>query len=224
MAHLIIKNARLSASGKRKFDRLYDVAMKTVGATLEDIKDEIQSTATAFAPDENTERMLLSSPGTDWDFYKREGGFVYLREAMIVEDTEVKMRRNGIVEVAFGNANKINPIIGFGWYHGFTKIADMVKEQSEFRWTSDAQAGSAWFNLLQLWEYGGSFTVKPRDPDGLLTLAAHFENGKFQIDQTAEFVIKTIPAFSMYQSAGVLYQNTLRTRTMENLRRAISWL
>jgi len=224
MAHLVVKSAHLSMAGVRKLDRIYINAKRAIGAMLENSSQEIQEVAASFAPDENSERMLLSAPGTDWDLYKREGGFLYLREAMVIEDTEVEQQENSMVRLKLGNARKINPLIGFGWYHGITKASEYSTEQREFRWTSDAAAGAAWFNLLQLWEYGGSFTVTPRDPDGRLTLAAHLEGKRFIVDQVADSATKTIPAFSMYQAAGVTYYNTLRTRAIKSLKEAISWL
>lgn len=214
MSQLAIKNARLSASGMRKFDRLADLANRGVSAMLEDFSEELKERIAEFAPSEEEERYYLSLPGNDYDLYKREGGFLYLREAIIMEETEV-VDNDFVVKVALGNADKMNPIIGFGWWHSSGK-------NSEFRTTVDAEAGEAWKNLLQLWENGGQpFMITSRDGDSM-TIAIE-GNKRIIVDS----VMKTIPAvqpFSMYQAGGYYSYNTLRKRTIERLKEVISWL
>lgn len=217
MAHLTIKSAKLSASGQRKLNRLADLAKRGIAAMMEDLSEEIKEKIASFAPSEEEERYLLSLPGNDYDLFKREGGFLYLREAIITEEIEVKSIKNR-VSAEFGNTKKINPLIGFAWYHGYGKY-----EKKELRTTTDAKAGDAWKNLLEMWEYGGQpFMVTPRDPGDALTIAKTAD-GYIVVDS----VMKTIPGiqpFTMYQAGGYYSYNTLRKKTYERLKEVISWL
>lgn len=217
MSRLVLKNARLSASGINKLDRLADLSSRGIAAMLEDFAEELKERVAQFAPSEEEERFYLSTPGNDYDLYKREGGFLYLREAIIMEDVEVKDDGNKVT-AEFGNADKMNPIIGFSWYHGYGKY-----ENKELRSTNDAEAGDAWRNLLQMWEYGGqTFMITPRDPDDALTIAKTAE-GYIVVDS----VMKTIPSiqpFNMYNSAGYYSYSALRKKAHDRLREVISWL
>jgi len=214
MARFVIKNAKLSAAGINKINRLADLAKRGVEAMLEDFSDAIKERVATFAPSEEEERFYLSTPGNDYNLYKREGGFLYLREAIITEDTVVK-EANEIVSAEFGKAKEMNPKIGFGWYRG-------TGTNAEFRTTSDADAGPAWGNLLQLWENGGApFTIVSRD-GGSMTIARR-GNEKVVVDS----VTKTIPSvqpFTMYQATGYYMQPVLRRKILEKLKEVITWL
>lgn len=217
MSRLALKNAKLSASGINKFNRLADLSSRGVAAMLEDFSEELKERIAQFAPSEEEERFYLSTPGNDYDLYKREGGFLYLREAIIMEDIEVKDTGDNVT-AEFGNADKMNPIIGFAWYHGYGKY-----ENKELRSTNDVEAGEAWRNLLQMWEYGGqAFMITPRDSDDALTIAKTAE-GYIVVDS----VMKTIPTvqpFSMYQAGGYYSYSALRKKTLQRLKEVISWL
>ncbi len=217
MARFVIKNAKLSAQGINKLNRLADLAKRGVEAMLEDFSDEIRERVATFAPSEEEERFYLSTPGNDYNLYKREGGFLYLREAIITEETVVK-EANDIVSAEFGRANEMNPFLGFSWYHGYGKY-----ENKELRSTNDPEAGAAWKNLLQMWENGGeAFLITPRDPGDALTIAKTAE-GYIVVDS----VMKTIPSvqpFTMYAATGYYMQPVLRRKVLEKLKEVISWL
>lgn len=214
MARFVIKNAKLSAAGITKLNRLADLAARGVSAMMEDFSDEIRERVAIFVFSEEEERFYLSIPGNDYNLYKREGGFLYLREAIMTEETVVK-EANEIISAEFGRANEMNPKIGFGWYHSYGP-------NKEFRTTNDAEAGEAWSNLLQLWELGGSpFTITARD-GGSMTIAKY---GKDKV--VVDSVIKTIPSvqpFTMYQATGYYMQPVLRRKVLEKLKEVISWL
>lgn len=217
MSQFVIKNARLSASGVNKFIKLADLSVRGISAMLDNFSDELQERIATFAPSEEEERYYLSLPGNDYDLYKREGGFLYLREAIIMEEIDV-IDDSDVISIALGNSDKINKEIGFSWWHGYGKF-----EGKEFRTTSDANAGEAWQNLLQMWEYGGQpFIITPRDPDDVLTIAK--TGDEYIVVDSVTKMIPSMQPFNMY-GAGMYYMYpTLLKRTRDKLKEVISWL
>jgi len=218
-----IKSATLTSAGITKLKKFTDLSQRALAAMLEDASEDLKKKIASFAPDEKEELQLLSYPGYDQNiFKKKEIQFLYLREAIIAEKIAIRTTTNGVITAKFGDTKKINPQIGFAFYHGSQK-----KGNVELRSTRDPEAGEEWRHLLEAWEVGGSlFTVTPRDLNGSLLLG-YDSSGKAIREKSVQKQIPTRPRgmpFNMYNSAGNFFERTLRIRTKNRLKEVISWL
>jgi len=207
MAHLVIKKAQLSASGRRKFDTVLERLKSTLSAMLENNVPRLKDKIADFAPTIEEEAALISYPGSTHNFIKDR--FIDLRTAIRNESYMVKILRNKLF-VELGDPKKINPLIGFAWYHGNQKSNNL-----ELRHSDDPEAGEAWGKLLETWEYGGSgpITITARD-GGYLTLFGANEDTQ-GLPRKVESIVKHLAwiprgqPFNMYQAGGYYFRNTL---------------
>lgn len=218
MRTLSIKSASLTASGNNKFKNLENIARMRLAALLENSSEEIKEKVATFSPNPAEEVSIISMPGYSYDIIKHEAGFMYLQEAIITEEIAIKTTHGGdVISAEFGNCRKLNPLIGFGWYHGYRRY-----EQVTLRRTSDPEAGEAWKHLLEAWELGGSvFTVRARNPDDVLTLGFASDGSPIQVEEV-EKQIPGMQPFTMYQSGSYFYYNTLLRRTRDLLKECIA--
>lgn len=219
MATLAIKSARLSESGRAKFDKFDKLAEAGLLAMLENVAQNVKERIAVNAPTPEREREILAGntfEGQDYDFFKsKDLGFLYLSDAILEEQIPVT-RKGNIITAQFGNSKRLNQLIGFFWFHGYGKY-----EKSEMRSTLDAEASPAWNNLLEMFEFGGQpMTILPRDKGDLLTIARTPSGETIVVDS----IEKTVPPFGMYQKGGADSYNIVRLKAKQKLREVISWL
>ena len=225
MATLAIKNAKLSDSGRAKFDKLSKIAEAGLIAMLENAAQNVKERIAVKAPTPEREREILAGntfEGQDYDFFKSADlGFMYLSDAILKEQIPVTSDGN-IITAKFGNSKRLNQIIGFYWFHGSRKSLSTGKyTESEMRSTLDAEASPAWNNLLEMFEFGGQpMTILPRDKGDLLTIARK-PNGETIVVDSIE---KTVPPHNMYQKGAADSYNIVRLKAKQKLREVISWL
>jgi hypothetical protein len=218
MRTLSIKSAELTALGARKFKDLENIARMRIAALLENSSEEIKKKVASFAPDEVEEAFALSYPGVPNDnFFKSQGGFqfLFLREAIKTEQIDTRSYSEGnVIKTYFGNVERLSSLIGFCWYHG-------SRGNAELRSTLDG--GQAWGNLLERWELGGSaFTVTARDSGDLLTFYSIDAGERITVDSAEKYIPLARQPYTMYQSGGYFYHNTLLRRTRETLKESIA--
>lgn len=219
MATLAIKNARLSESGRAKFDKLSKIAEAGLVAMLENVAQNVKERIAVNAPTPDREREILAGntfEGQDYDFFKSADlGFMYLSDAILKEQIPVTSDGN-IITAKFGNSKRLNQLIQFFWFHGYGKY-----EKSEMRSTLDAGASPAWNNLLEMFEFGGMpLTILPRNKDDALTIARTPSGETIVVDS----IEKTVPPFGMYQKGAADSYKIVRLRAKQKLHEVISWL
>lgn len=215
MRTLSIKSARLTADGSTKFKNFEDIAKKRLAAMLENSSNEIKNKVASFAPDEAEEAFALSYPSIPSDnFFKSAGGFLFLtlREAIKTEQINIRSYHDGtLIKAYFGHVAQMSPLIGFCWF----------KSGKGLRSTLDG--GSAWKNLLERWENGGSsFTVTSRDPGGLLTFYSIDAGERITVDSAEKSIPLSRQPYTMYSAGSYFYRNTLLRRTRETLKESIA--
>lgn len=207
MARLVVKKIQLSAAGRQKFRTILHNLTNVISAALENNVPKLKDRIAEFAPTLEEEAQLISYPGSTYDFIKDR--FIDLRTAIRNEPYIIRSLRNKIF-VKLGDPKKINPLIGFAWYHGNQKSGNL-----ELRHSDDAEAGEAWSHLLETWEYGGSgpFIVTARD-GGMITLFGANEDTQGLLRKVGAVTkhLVWIPRgqpFGMYQAGGYYFKNTL---------------
>lgn len=217
MRTLSIKSAKLSDSGKKKFDNLFNIAKMRLGASIENDTVELKKKVAGFAPDEAEEEFTLSYPSLPKDnFFKKEGHFqfMYLKEAIKAEQIDIRSYDDGmLIKSYLGHIERLSSQIGFCWYHG-------PKGSATLRSTLDG--GAAWKRLLELWEVGGTFTVTARDPGDLLTFYSVDAGERITVESQEKYIPLTTMPRTMYQAGSHFYQNTFEQHTKAALKASIA--
>ncbi len=212
MGKFIVKKVSLTAAGTMRIDSIFNKISMTILAMLENEIPRLKDRIADFAPTAEEEAMLISYPGSTYNFMK--GSFSDVPTAIRNEAYSIRMVKD-VISVALGKINDINPLIGFSWRKGNKNGGFTIRS------TSDPEAGEAWKHLLEYWEYGGSgtFTVTARD-GGNLTLFDHKEDTG-GLPRTVKSISKSIPwvprglPFAMYQNGGLAFRDTLLLKARE---------
>lgn len=216
MAQLVLKNARLSASGISRINAIQSKLKSVIEAMLENEIPRLQDRIAEFAPTAQEEADLISYPGSAYDFIKDT--FIDVQTAIRSEAYFIETI-GGVLSVKLGKTADINPLIGFKWFHGSKKTGT-----SEMRSSDDSVAGDAWKHLLERWEYGGSgpFTVTARDGGNLTIFHPNEDTGI--LPRNPEAVMKDFPwmprgmPFAMYQNGSIAFKPTLLKQMREAIR------
>lgn len=188
----IYNSVKLTSRGKSKIRKAVRIAKSISANALKNAVDTfIKEKIVSYAPNLDDEAKLISRGMTPYGMRGRSEGnrflkgsdFISVREAIVRQKGIIKKKDNKIT-VEFGNADWINPRIGFYW------LAKTGPLSLEKRSTSDIEAGEAWKHLIQAWEYGASekgghagrgFTVIRRRSDinrGIYNLNVDRQRGK----------------------------------------------
>ena len=151
----------LSKDGRKRLQNLYNqISSNTTKILKVGVSQEIKKIAVEKAPSFRQEAIAISAPGlaSEIQFFKR-GTQISIHDAIEKEPIEVTKTDKGY-DAYFGKKSRINRLIGFSW--GYREEDGSYQTAS----TDDPQAGSRWRKLIELFEYGGTFTVHGRPLKG----------------------------------------------------------
>lgn len=181
------------------------------------IPREIAKYAPTHAQEEQALIRGRSEKGAVGDLTDKRGRFIkapqftYVKEA-IKQFAKFSIRsqdRGNIYRIIFTLAEdsrkKISDAIGFGW---IKNIGTIRSPNPERRSTLDR---AIWSNLLNLWEDGGSYIVRPRESDGFLRPGP---GKKISVKQ----IRKTIPPFQMFKKGLMSARPKIRKIVEQKLR------
>jgi hypothetical protein len=214
---------KLTKTGRHKIERAVRLARDEVMVSFKrGINRYVKRHVIAFAPTEQQERYFISRGMTrefgmagtaqGGRFYKRPH-FKTVREAILREKPYGVRKAREIIYINFGNAEKMNPKIGFWWRTNI--MIGQGDWREPVRWTvrrsDDSDAGDAWKSLIQAWEWGAQHrggmagmgfkvTRRPWDIEqGMIML--NIERGK-----AVKEIIKRIPGPGAYEKGFQMFR------------------
>lgn len=217
---------RLTRAGRAKLNRVYKITQARARLSFKEGCEKIvKPNVSKRAPSLDEERRLISvgvitepyaRPGRrgrtgiagayDERRFQKGANQYPIKEAIFKEPVEIKRERE-VAKVYLGKTSLYNPgrnprfSIGFSWqtHHG---------ERS----TDDPEAGAIWRELLEKWEFGGTFSVTARGPNIYLEP----ERGVL-----AKAMAKTIPQFNMFLKGGQASREPLRKHIETTVKKII---
>lgn len=154
----------------------------------------------------------------DGSRFIKEPDYMYLRDAVSryakfsIATSDSKNGFNMTFSLSEGSRNLINESIGFAW---LKRVGPKNSKRITRRSTSDAEAYQpTWGFLLEKWEDGGSYTVRPRNAGDMLYPGPDNDPRK---RTASKYVIKTIKPFQMFSRGMDQARSGVIEMALENL-------
>jgi hypothetical protein len=200
MAKNITITTVLTDKGKQKLEDAKKIIFYGLAKSLRYSVDHIaRKKIRDLAPDAPTEKEILcigtddmgstrGSPPNKNSFFK-DGKFKYLVQAIDEERSVIEAEEN-TVYAKFGNAKRLNSVIGFRW------LTQVGPKNLQSRTTDDLEAGGAWSELIWAWENGSGQAAK-------FTVVRREAGARLNVDKDRSYLPlsmeKSVPGFDMFK-------------------------